>query len=296
MDRSVWKRFITATLTAAGGGFALGCWGGGVEPLPPRPQAPYTVSSRSTVPATATNRPEGGINRRGEGAGGVTRPEVSGDTERDQKFARFLQDHSAGMIRKAAVGIENKGELRVEISRAVAPEDTLTLTKSLLDGARSDFPGRPITLSLYDPADEPILKARFRPGEGVHYQIAHGGGGGASKAQAREEPRTKAAKAGDPIARGGVTERDQKFANWAEEHGRPMLRYVEADLERHGRLWFGITQAVKPGDVKPLAQSLLEGARKEFPRGELVATVFDPDGGRIGRAHFGGDGEVHWEK
>ena len=44
-------------------------------------------------------------------------------------------------------------------------------------GARKDFPDRPITLSLYDPKGEPILKARYRPGEGVHYQIAHGGTG-----------------------------------------------------------------------------------------------------------------------
>ena len=66
-----------------------------------------------------------------------------------------------------------------------------------------------------------------------------------------------------------------------------MLRYVEADLERHGRLWFGITREVKPADVRPLTQSLLEGARKEFPSGDLVATVFDPDGERIGRAHLG---------
>ena len=27
------------------------------------------------------------------------------------------------------------------------------------------------------------------------------------------------------------------------------LRYVEADLERNGRLWFGVTPDVKPADV-----------------------------------------------
>ena len=78
------------------------------------------------------------------------------------------------MIKKAAVGLEKRGELKVEISRAVEPEETLTLTKSLMAGARKDFPDRPITLSLYDPQDAPILKARYRPGEGVHYQIAPG--------------------------------------------------------------------------------------------------------------------------
>ena len=49
-------------------------------------------------------------------------------------------------------------------------------------------------------------------------------------------------------------------------------------------------------DVKPLTRSLLEGARKEFPGRDLVATVFDPEGERIGRARLGRDGEVHWEQ
>jgi hypothetical protein len=93
-----------------------------------------------------------------------------------------------------------------------------------------------------------------------------------------------------------VTERDQAFAAWAEAHGKSMLRYVEADLERHGRLWFGVTRDVKPEEVRPLTKSLLEGARKEFPKGELVATVFDPDGERIGRARLDRNGDVHWEK
>jgi hypothetical protein len=203
------------------------------------------------------------------------------------------------MIRKAAVGIAERGELRVEISRAVSPEDTLPLTRSLMDGARKDFPNQPITLRLYDPSGAPILRAVYRPGEGVRYQIAHeGGGGGGSggglKAPA-PAPATSAAK-GDALARGGVTDRDVKFAAWAEEHGRPLLRYVQADLERHGRLWFGITRDVKPADVRPLTASLLEGARKEFPRRDLTATVFDPDGQRIGRATLGPDGEVRWEQ
>ena len=40
------------------------------------------------------------------------------------------------MIKKAAVGLEKRGELKVEISRAVEPEETLTLTKSLMAGAQ----------------------------------------------------------------------------------------------------------------------------------------------------------------
>ena len=94
----------------------------------------------------------------------------------------------------------------------------------------------------------------------------------------------------------GVTEADRKFAAWAEEHGRAYLSYVQADLERHGRLWFGVTREVKPDDVPQLTKSLLQGAQKEFPHRDLVATVFDPEGERIGKAHLGANGQVRWER
>ncbi|HMB02518.1 MAG TPA: hypothetical protein VKP69_02120, partial [Isosphaeraceae bacterium] len=172
-------------------------------------------------------------------------PEVSWDTERDRTFAAFLRDKSGGTVRKAAVGIERHGVLRIELDQSVAPEDTLPLTKSILAGARKDFPDRPITLSVYDPAGAPILKARYRPGQGVNYQIAHDGPNARPRGAGRPaEPSGSAAA--DPLARSGVTEADRNFAAWAEEHGRAFLRYVQADLERHGRLWFGVTRDVKP--------------------------------------------------
>lgn len=265
------------------------------EPLPPpRAQAPPQVS-RPASPAS--NRPDGEYGGRGGGsASSVAEPKVSSDTERDAKFARFLHKNSAGMIREAAVGIENKGKLQVVVSRAVEPEETLPLTKSLMAGARADFPDQPITLSLFDPDRAPILTARFKPGEGVSYKIAHGGTPGEGKTERGAAPSTSRTDAKDPLARGGVTQRDQKFSAWAEEHGHSMLRFVESDLEGHGRLWFGVTREVKPADVRPLTQSLLEGAAKEFPQKELAATVFDPDGERIGRAHLSRGGEVSWEK
>ena len=91
-------------------------------------------------------------------------------------------------------------------------------------------------------------------------------------------------------------ERDVKFAEWAEEHGKAYLRYVQADLDRNGRLWFGVNSSVKPADVPELTKSLLEGAQKEFPRRDLMATVFDPEGERIGRATLKADGQVQWQR
>jgi hypothetical protein len=94
----------------------------------------------------------------------------------------------------------------------------------------------------------------------------------------------------------GTTERDRRFAGWALQKASRYLRYVQADLERRGRLWFGVTREVRPDDVAELTKSLLEGAQQEFPRRELTATVFDPDGGRIGRATLAPGGRVHWSR
>jgi hypothetical protein len=222
-------------------------------------------------------------------------PEVSWDTDRDKTFAEFLRNKSGGMIRKAAVGLERRGELRIELDRTVAPEDTLDLTKNVLTGARRDFPDRPITVSVFDPDGAPILKARYRPGQGVHYQVVHDGSAPPGQQDERASDTGPAATV-DPLARSGVTDADRKFAAWAEDHGRAYLRYVQADLERHGRFWFGVNRDVKPGDVPELTSSLLQGAQKEFPRRDLTATVFDPEGERIGRAHLGADGRVRWER
>ena len=47
------------------------------------------------------------------GSRGRGPPEISWDTDRDRVFAEFLRDKSGGMVRKAAVGIERRGEVRI---------------------------------------------------------------------------------------------------------------------------------------------------------------------------------------
>jgi hypothetical protein len=201
------------------------------------------------------------------------------------------------MIRKAAVGIDRRHLLQIELDDSVAPEDTLGLTKSVMSGARKDFPETPITLRVFDPHGAPILSAHFRPGHGVSYQLAHGEASSSEPgADGAQRARASVPSADDPLSRKGVTENDRKFAEWAEEHGRPYLRYVQADLEQHGRLWFGVTSDVKPADLPDLTRSLLEGAMKEFPKRALQATVFDPQGERIGKANLDSRGKVHWER
>lgn len=220
-------------------------------------------------------------------------PRFSYDTEKDRRFADFLREKSGGMVRQAAVGVEREGKLRIQVDRSVSPDETLPLTTSILAGARKDFPDRAFILSVYDPEGEPILRARVDPEGGVRYQVVHDEGESRPSSDARS-PGPGAPT--DPLARSGRTDADRKFADWAEEHGRRYLRYVQADIERHGRLWFGMTRDFKPADVPDLTRSLLEGAHREFPGKEVVATVFDPGGERIGRAHLGTDGRVQWEQ
>jgi hypothetical protein len=92
----------------------------------------------------------------------------------------------------------------------------------------------------------------------------------------------------------GTTASDRKFAEWAYNKGHKFLRYVQADLNRSGRLWFGVTGNVGPDEVSALTKSILKGARIEFPGRNLTAKVFDPEGEAIGNATLGADGQIHW--
>jgi hypothetical protein len=241
------------------------------------------------LPSPTTQAPDGARDR---GAHGV---EVSADTEHDRRFGEFVREKSGGMIKSVSVSLERKNVLRVELSEATAPEDTLPMAKSLLSGARKDYPDQPITVAVYDPTGAFIMKALYEPEEGVRYEVAPSKDSpGLTTTSTR--PAGDAGTASRSAPRGGLSDKDRKFADWAMSKAGDYLRYVEADLENKGRLWFGVTRAVKPDDVPALTKSLLEGARTEFPRRELSATVFDPDGERIGSATLGRDGDVKWAR
>lgn len=263
-----------------------GCNPSAVEAPPPPATGGYyrEAPSRNQAPAPAPSR-EAEATRDLIPKDRLEHPRYSWETAADERFAEFLKTRSGGMIRQAAVGLEKSGKLRVQVDSAVAPDDTLPLTKSILAGARKDFAGKAFTLSVYDPAGEPILRAHVDPDRGVRYQVVEQG--------VKSAPATPSAA--KPTG-AGASDRDRKFAEWAERSGKDYLRYLEADLEKNGRLWFGVTKEVKPADVPELTKSILEGARAEFPRREIVATVFDPDGEKIGRARLGGDGRIRWER
>jgi hypothetical protein len=248
---------------------AIGCGSSATIPPPGRPSVDGRAS-RSEPPAS----------RAGASA------DVSGDTKADLRFGEFVRETAGGMVRDVAVGLERKGLLQVVLGEQAAPEDALPLTRSLIAGARKDFPDKAFTVAMFDPSKELILKAHYDPQEGVRYDLDGSDGADATRREAAGAP-----------ARGrdeGVG--DEEFERWAMGAGKGFLRYVEADLDRSGRLWFGVTRDVAPEDVPELTRSLLEGARTEFPGRELTATVYDPEGEKIGRATLGRDGRVDWQR
>jgi hypothetical protein len=243
---------------------------------PPRNETPDPPPQRSEGP-----RP-----------GGPRQAETSFDTPRDREFAQFVARTAGDMVDKVAVGIEKRGQMRVQLGQAADPDDTLPLTKSLLAGARKEFPGQRIEMAIYDPQGAPILRANYHPDRGVDYQVVED-----DTASTRPEPTRKPDQVdSQPNEKAGTTDRDRRFAEWAMKTGGQYLRYVQADLDKRGRLWFGVTRTVEPKDVSDLTRSILEGAQNEFPRRDLTATVFDPEGERIGRATLSAGGKFQWSR
>ena len=232
-------------------------------------------------------------------------PASDAEVAKDRRFEAFVRKTAGNLV--SDVAVEGERHLKVKVRESVPPEETLPLTKSLLAGARKDFPGELITVAVYDPAGKPILRARYRPGHGVDYEVAHNKGREGRGFATPAQPAGAAPTVGTPgtpatpdhempLPQGGKTEKDRKFAEWAETKGHAYLRFVEADIEDNGRLWFGVSKSVKPADVPALTKSLLEGAQKEFPGKALTATVFDPEGEKIGKAVLGSNGQVQWTR
>ena len=91
----------------------------------------------------------------------------------------------------------------------------------------------PITVSVYDPTGEPILKAFYEPQEGVRYEVA----------QTKDSPRRTVASARPGVGattaprsapRGGLSDKDRKFADWAMTKGGDYLRWLSAGLFNAG--------------------------------------------------------------
>src|ERR1051326_6363349 len=72
------------------------------------------------------------------------------------------------------------------------------------------------------------------------------------------------------------TATDGRFAEFVAQTAGGMVKQVPVGIERKGVLRVEVADAVSPEDVLPLTQSLLAGARKDFPGKPFTLSAYAP--------------------
>lgn len=73
----------------------------------------------------------------------------------------------------------------------------------------------------------------------------------------------------------GNTAAGQDFGNWAVSTAKGLVQ--DAYVRDNNKLGVVITPQVRPNEVKPLAQSLTQGFRRNFPNQDLTVLMYAPD-------------------
>ncbi|MBR8833249.1 MAG: hypothetical protein DSM106950_04185 [Stigonema ocellatum SAG 48.90 = DSM 106950] len=73
----------------------------------------------------------------------------------------------------------------------------------------------------------------------------------------------------------GNSESGQDFGNWVLQTAKGLVQ--DAYVRDNNKLGVVITPQVRPNDVQPLAHSLAEGFRRNFPNQDLTILVYAPD-------------------
>ncbi|MFB2770381.1 hypothetical protein ACE1AT_13980 [Pelatocladus sp. BLCC-F211] len=73
----------------------------------------------------------------------------------------------------------------------------------------------------------------------------------------------------------GNTASGQTFGNWVVQTSRGLVQ--DAYVRDNNKLGVVISPQVRPNEVRPLAKSLVEGFRKNFPNQDLTVLVYAPD-------------------
>ncbi|MDZ4875562.1 MAG: hypothetical protein CLLPBCKN_004958 [Chroococcidiopsis cubana SAG 39.79] len=76
------------------------------------------------------------------------------------------------------------------------------------------------------------------------------------------------------IARGN-TQAGQDFGSWVVQTARGMVK--DAYVRDNNKLGVVISPEVRPNEVKPLAKSLAQGFRRNFPNQDLTVLMYAPD-------------------
>jgi hypothetical protein len=103
-------------------------------------------------------------------------------------------------------------------------------------------------------------------------------GGGSSTAQLDRTTNTPAIVGRDvayaEIERGN-TSSGQNFGSWVVEKSGGLIK--DAYVRDNNKLGVVISSQVRPNEVRPLAKSLIQGFRKNFPNQDLTVLVYAPD-------------------
>ncbi|MCF4967793.1 hypothetical protein [Nostoc sp. CMAA1605] len=73
----------------------------------------------------------------------------------------------------------------------------------------------------------------------------------------------------------GNTPTGQTFGNWVVQTSKGLVQ--DAYVRDNNKLGVVISPQVRPNEVKPLAKSLAQGFRKNFPDQNLTVLVYGPD-------------------
>lgn len=73
----------------------------------------------------------------------------------------------------------------------------------------------------------------------------------------------------------GNTPSGQTFGNWVVQTSQGLIQ--DAYVRDNNKLGVVISRQVRPNEVRPLAKSLVQGFRKNFPNQDLKVLVYGPD-------------------
>ncbi|MBH8577376.1 hypothetical protein I8752_31295 [Nostocaceae cyanobacterium CENA369] len=73
----------------------------------------------------------------------------------------------------------------------------------------------------------------------------------------------------------GNTPSGQSFGTWVVQTSQGLVK--DAYVRDNNKLGIVISPQVRPNEVKPLAKSLAQGFRKNFPNQDLTVLVYGPD-------------------
>ncbi|WP_413174336.1 hypothetical protein [Anabaena azotica] len=73
----------------------------------------------------------------------------------------------------------------------------------------------------------------------------------------------------------GNTPGGQNFGNWVVQTSKGLV--TDAYVRDNNKLGVVISPQVSPNDVRPLANSLVQGFRKNFPNQDLKVLIYAPD-------------------